>query len=96
MDIDDKKDVHEESHARRHKLVRDEPREVAPHRAPKLELIVNTNRELFEAIVDNDPARVSAWLRARCASQPPRRVRADAAVLGGVGVEGPGHRRAAA
>ena len=32
MDIDDKKDVHEESHARRHKLVRDEPREVAPHR----------------------------------------------------------------
>ena len=28
MDIDDKKDVHEESHARRHKLVRDEPREV--------------------------------------------------------------------
>ena len=28
MDIDDKKDVHEESHARRHKLVRDEPRKV--------------------------------------------------------------------
>ena len=24
--------------------------------------ISNTNRELFEAIVDNDPARVSAWL----------------------------------
>ena len=93
MDIDDKKDVHEELRARR--LVRDEPREVAPHRAPKLELIVNANRELFEAIVDNDPPRVSAWLRAR-ASQPPRRVRADAAVLGGVGVEGPGHRRAAA
>ena len=95
MDIDDKKDVHEESHARRHKLVRDEPREGAPHRAPKLALHVNANRELFEAIADNDPARVSAWL-ARGASQPPRRVRADAALPGGVGVEGPGHRRAAA
>jgi hypothetical protein len=62
MDIDDKKDVHEELRARRHKLVRDEPREVAPHRAPKLELHVNANRELFEAIMDNDPARASAWL----------------------------------
>ena len=31
-------------------------------KAPKLQLIVNADRELFEAIVDNDPARVSAWL----------------------------------
>ena len=54
MDNNEKKDVNEESRARRLTLVRDEAREVMPHQAPKLELIVNAERKLFEAVMAND------------------------------------------
>ena len=64
MGIDDKRDANEESLARRLTLVRGESREASPHRAPKLELIVNPGWKLFEALVANDPRRVSAALGA--------------------------------
>src|SRR5208283_34736 len=62
MDIDDKRDVNEESRARRLTLVRGEAREVTLYQAPKLELVVNVERKLFEAVMANDPRRVSTWL----------------------------------
>ena len=62
MGIDDKRDANEESLARRLTLVRGESREASPHRAPKLELIVNPGWKLFEALAANDPRRVSAAL----------------------------------
>ena len=57
MDIDDKRDVNGEFLARRLTLVRGEAREVAPYQAPKLELVVNAERKLFEAVMANDPHR---------------------------------------
>ena len=95
MDIDDKKDVHEESHARRHKLVRDEPREGArigrrSSRSTSTPIGNSLRRSPITTRCASPPGS------ARGAGQPPRRVRADAALPGGVGVEGPGHRRAAA
>ena len=65
MGIGDKRDANEESLARRLTLVRAESREITPHRAPKLELIVNPGWKLFEALVANDLRRVSA-APARC------------------------------
>jgi hypothetical protein len=62
MGIDDKRDANEESLARRLTLVRGESREASPHRAPKLELIVNPGWKLYEALMANDPRRVSAAL----------------------------------
>ena len=62
MGIDDKRDANEESLARRLTLVRGESREASPHRAPKLELIVNPGWKLFEALAANDPRRASAAL----------------------------------
>ena len=62
MGIDDKRDANEESLARRLTLVRGESREASPHRAPKLELIVNPGWKLFEALMANDLRRVSAAL----------------------------------
>jgi hypothetical protein len=73
MDIDDERDVYEqfleqltlpreEFLARRFTLVRGEAREVAPYQAPKLELLVNADRKLFEAVIANDLRRVSTWL----------------------------------
>ena len=91
MDIDDKRDVNGEFLARRLTLVRGEAREVALYQAPKLELVVNAERKLFEAVMANDPRRVSTWL-ARCGRQRPRPGRADAALRGGIVVEEPGHR----
>jgi len=62
MDIDDKRDVNGEFLARPLTLVRGEAREVAPYQSPKLELVVNAERKLFEAVMANDPRRVSTWL----------------------------------
>ena len=66
MDIDDKGDVNGEFLARRLTLVRGEAREVAPYQAPKLELVVNAERKLFEAVMANDPHRAQArWHHGR-------------------------------
>ena len=64
MDNNERKDVNDESRARRLTLLRGEGRAVTPHQAPKLELLVNADRNLFEAVMANDPRRVSTWLRA--------------------------------
>ena len=66
MDIDDKRDVNGEFLARRLTLVRGEAREVAPYQAPKLELVVNAERKLFEAVMANNPHRAQArWHHGR-------------------------------
>jgi ankyrin repeat protein len=73
MDIDDERDVYEQFLerltlprekflARRFTLVRGEACEASPHQAPKLELLVNADRKLFEAVMANDLRRVSTWL----------------------------------
>ena len=61
MGIDDER-KHEEDIARRLTLVRGEAREITPHQAPKLDLIVNADRKLMEAVMANDARQVSTWL----------------------------------
>ena len=59
---DDRKHENEEFIPRRLTLVRGEAREVTPYQAPKLELVVNVERKLLEAVMANDPRLVSTWL----------------------------------
>ena len=96
MGIDDKRDANEESLDRRLTLVRAESREATPHRAPKLELIVNAGRKLFEALMANDLRRVSAALGRGADVNERDPDGRHAALRGGVAVEGPSHRRSPA
>ncbi len=59
---DDRKHENDEFLARRLTLVRGEACEPTPHQAPKLELLVNADRKLWEAVMANDPQSVSTWL----------------------------------
>src|SRR5512135_1376415 len=55
MDTDDKKDLYRDPLAPR----RLTPRGVMPHQAPKLKLIVTPEWKLYQALMANDPRRVS-------------------------------------
>jgi ankyrin repeat protein len=59
---DDQRPVNDDFLTRRLTLVRGEARAAPPHQAPKLELIVNADRKLLEAVMANDPGSVSTWL----------------------------------
>src|SRR5512135_305925 len=62
MGSGDQQDVNEESRARRLALVPGAARIPGPHQPPKLGLIVNAERRLYEAVMANDPRRVATWL----------------------------------
>ena len=97
MDTDDKKDLNRDPLAPRLTLMRGESRGVMPpHQAPKLELIVNPEWKLYQALMANDPRRVEEALARGAdpnARDPDGR---HTALRGGVVAKRPGHCRGAA